>query len=206
MKYLIKLFLLLILIFFGCERGGDITSPENESNSVQILPDIPDSVEVIPWPYPPNSDSIFIMVNLLPPEIPNLEESQIIDGEAGGRIDLNYEYQDSLNNTISIYASLEFPKDAFVGTKEITMTLNNDNGTVSFYPHMVFDNPVDYTIEYRGIDLSSIDPHSVDFIFQNYGGPIEKIYYTELRVDVGSGELDLNKAHLYHFSRYGFVN
>ena len=70
---------------------------------------------------------------------------------------------------------------------------------------MVFDKPVKLNIRYTGIDLSNINPDSVDFIFQNYDGSTEQIEYTYLIVEPNEGRLELKRAKLHHFSRYGWI-
>ncbi|MHA2101286.1 MAG: hypothetical protein ACW99A_21705, partial [Candidatus Kariarchaeaceae archaeon] len=91
------------------------------------------------------------------------------------------------------------------GVEEISMIINNEIGTISFYPHMVFNIPAGFNLRYAGLDLSDIDPDSVDFIFQNYDGTTEQINYEEIIVKVDVGVLSVVKGRLNHFSRYGWV-
>ena len=118
----------------------------------------------------------------------------------------NYEYQTKEGNTITIWAKLYIPNGAFDGVEEISMIVNNEFGTISFYPHIVFSDSADFDVTYTGIDLSGINPNSVDFIFQNYDGSPEQINYDEITAMISEGKLELIKAKIPHFSRYGFVN
>lgn len=195
MKKSLTLVALVSLFFFGCDQDSDLTSPEYD------LP-TQDNIDL----YPPGADSIFISINLPPSEIPNLVVSEVIDGNDGGEIEFDYEYQTSEDNTISISAELEIPKGAFDGVKEISMIFNNETATISFYPHIVFNDPVEFEIEYTGIDLSGLNPNSVDIIFQNYDGTIEYVEYDEIIMNVSTGTIEVDDAELTHFSRYGFVN
>ena len=205
MKKLFTLSLLSILLIFGCDQGSTLTSPENVSNSVEILPDIPDSVEVIPWPpYPPGSDSIFIVLDLPNALPPWLIASGFIDGQVGGLIEIYHEFYHN-KDTIKISATLEIQHSSFIGVEEISMVLHNDIGIISFYPHLAFDRPAILHVRYDNIDVSNIDPNTVEFIYQNYDGSIEQIDYKQIHVDDNKNYFFLDDAKLDHFSRYGWA-
>ena len=139
-------------------------------------------------------------------EIPNLKVSKVIDGDRGGEIEFDYEYQTLKGNTITISAELEFDKGAFDGVKEISMIFNNENATISFHPHIVFDKEVEFEVEYSGLDLTGYNPDSIDFLFQNYDGTTENVEYDEIEINVSAGTIEVEEVELEHFSRYGFVN
>ena len=223
MKYLLTLSLFSILLFFGCDQESGIISPVSLDNSPvyeggnKLKYDLIESPEYDTAEYdtlaedrvrsyPPGADSIFIPLNLPPSEIPNLRVSKVIDGQDGGEIVFNYEYQTKAGNTISIWAKLKIEAGAFNGVKEIWMIVNNETGAISFYPHIVFNAPVEFNVTYTGIDLSGINPNAVDYLFQNYDGSTEQIDYQQIIVNIAEGKLELIKADLLHFSRYGFVN
>ena len=208
MKTILRLSLISMLIFFGCDQQSDLISSfesiESGSSS-DILPDIPVEIELKRLKYVDGADNAFIPLNLPASEIPNLGKSKVIDGKHGGIIKINYEFHSDDNNEISIRAQLDIPKDAFDGEQLISMMLHNDIGAVSFYPHTVFDKPVKFSMKYKGIDLSTVNPDSVDFIFQDYDGSTEQINYKNLIVKPDKGELELKNAELHHFSRYGWI-
>ena len=211
---LIAFGLIVLLLFNGCDQESGITTPLSITSKQTFVPASAEDVIIVEhysYPkeddenYPPGADSIFIMSKLLPPGIPDLMQSEIIDGVNGGRIEI-----DSLiiieNYTIDIRARVDIPSGAFDGITEISMLLNNKIGTISFYPHLNFTQPVELDLKYTGINVSSIDPDSTDFIFQNYNGSTEQVNYDRIKVNTGRKELHLEKAELNHFSRYGFVN
>jgi hypothetical protein len=231
MKYLLTLSLFSILFFLGCDQETDITSPLSESLDLQqkvtsVLPVTDDTNTLSDDPngrdpylqredYPPGADDIFIPINLPPSVIPNLEASEVIDGQSGGFIEIYFEYHgggddddddDDGGSKIILYARLDILPKAFEGSEEISMILNNEIGTISFYPHMVFKRPVHLDVMYSGIDLSGINPNSVDFIFQNYDGTTEQVEFDSIEMDESTGTIELDDAELTHFSRYGFVN
>lgn len=218
MKTIITISLLSILIFFGCDQQSDITSSLSDSPDQQLIkissPGSSDDVNdrdlrlhrdesVL---YDPGTDEVFIPLGLPESELPHLIKSKVIEGDDGGRIKINYSFETSPGDTISICAKLVFPEDAFNDDeREFTMVLHNDFGRVSFYPHMDFNKPVKFSVTYTGIDLSGVDSNLVDFTFQNYDGSTEQIEYREIRVNVEEGVLELERAKLHHFSRYGWI-
>ncbi len=203
MKHLLILSLLLGFFFsFGCDQGSDLTSFEYDSTAQ-------DKVDT----YPPGAESVFIPMNLPPSEIPNLTVSKVIDGQSGGYIETYFEYDDGPgpgdgprhNNDIILYARLDISPNAFNGSETIWMIIDNEIGSISFYPHIVFNTPVNLDLIYRGIDLEGIIPNSVDFIFQNFDGSTEQLTYASIVVDPDEGYLALDDAKLHHFSRYGWT-
>jgi len=229
MRIIYTLSLVSLLFFFGCDRDSGIISPVSLDNSPVYDGSKSQIIDVIESPkfnpteydetsqdiadlypsgvYPSGSDSIFIStLNLPPSEMPNLVVSKVIDGNQGGNIAFDYEYQTTAGDIISIWANLFIVDESFVGIEEISMIIDNEIGTISFYPHIVFEIPAIFDAKYTGIDLSGINPNSGDFIFQNYDGSTEQINYQEIIVKPVEGQLEVKKAKLNHFSRYGFVN
>ena len=214
MKYLFTLSLVSLLFFFGCDPGSDPTSPISDSPNQQlketsVFHSSDNGITRNPYlhreDYPPGSESIFIPLNLPPSVIPNLEVSKMIDGQFGGFLEIDFDYDEPGAENIIIYARLDIAPRSFEGSKQITMKLNNEKGIISFYPHMDFNQPANLDVMYDGINLDHIN--SVDFIFQKMDGTIESVTYESIDIDNAAvGYLYLNDAMLYHFSRYGFVN
>ena len=211
---LITFGLIAILHLIGCDQESGITTPLSDTSYKTLVPALPEDVindERARYPneevdiYSPGADSIFIMSNILPPGIPDMMLSKFIDGINGGNLEIenNFIIEDY---TINIRARLIIPSGAFIGTIEISMEIDNTIGTISFYPHMIFNEPVELDLQYTGIDVSGIDPRSMDFIFQYYNGSREQTSYKKIKVNRVAKEIHLEKAQLNHFSRYGFVN
>ena len=137
--------------------------------------------------------------------IPELEKSKVIDGTSGGLLEIYFEYSDE-NISVKIDASLTIPPGAFSGSERIWMVLNNETGTIWFYPHLVFSIPVQLDIIYQGVNLFGSNPDKIDFIFQNNDGTIEQVNYTEIVVyeEQEGYYLKLTEGMLKHFSRYGW--
>jgi hypothetical protein len=153
--------------------------------------------------YPPGADSIFIPIGLPIQVIPELANSKVINGTSGGILKIYFVHRDE-KISVTIDAVLTIPPGAFSGSKRIWMVLNNEFGTIWFYPHLVFDVPVQFDIQYRGINLLGINSGTIDFIFQSDDGTIEQVNYNSLDVLQDTGYLTLKGGMLNHFSRYGW--
>jgi hypothetical protein len=70
---------------------------------------------------------------------------------------------------------------------------------------MEFNQDVIYNAKFTGLNLTGIDPSSIDFVYQDESGAIEKIEYDALNIDVENGVLEIVNARIPHFSRYGFT-
>ena len=214
MKLLITFGLFAVLLLVGCDQESGITTPLGNTSKQTLVPALPEDIiihEQYSYPkeddgiYPPGADSIFFLSKLFPQGLSDMIKSEVIDGFNGGTIEIDNKFIIG-DATISIGAKLDIPFGAFTGIKEISMVLNNKIGTISFYPHIVFNEPAEFDLKYTGIDVSDINPDSIDFIFQNYNGSTEQINYRKIKVNSLRKEIHLEKAELNHFSRYGFVN
>ena len=215
MKIFLTISLFTILLFTGCDPESDLTSPVGNPAkliSIQNLPEEIISENQYSYPkededrlYPPGADSIFILVDIPSVMSPQLRISKVIDGRIGGDLIIDFEYYTSPKDTITIIASLIFPPGSFDGLKEISMVMDNKIGTISFYPHMVFNIPALLNLKYNGINLSDINTNSINFVYQNDDGLVEQVIYDAIKVLPEVGYLELMNASLEHFSRYGWT-
>ena len=127
-----------------------------------------------------------------------------IDGNKGGRLEINVQYLGGPHGEVRLKAILELPANCFSGSKNITMVLEDVNGTITYSPSMNFNVPAILDLEYRGIDLTGINPDSIDFVYHNPNGNFDSAEYDEIRVNVEDGRLELKDAKIPHFSRYGY--
>lgn len=146
------------------------------------------------------------------PERPGLNLEEIvaydknIDGNHGGSFSAQHNYQGGPYGNITITSSLNFPDDAFNGIKNISQTMNTETADVDLGPSMQFDRIVKYTLTITGIDLTGINPNSLDFVYIDSNGNMYECQYDYVTIDLSTGMLKVKNARLNHFSRYGFVN
>jgi hypothetical protein len=135
-------------------------------------------------------------------------KTKTIDGDEGGQIRIYERYVANDGHTVKIYAKLKVKEDSFDGEVAITLTIDDEFAAASFSPAMVFNEPVELTLWFEGIDLEELNltTGDYDFVFIDDNGNTEVVGYNALRVDESRGRIVVIKAKLHHFSRYGFVN
>jgi hypothetical protein len=174
------------LIFFGCNQEAEITSPEDTGSYQQY--------ELISLP-PPSSGA----------HIESQTQTKIIDGEEGGSFYAEFGYQSSTGMVYQV-SYLDFEEEAFEGTKTISKTFSTTGAAMIFGPPMQFEENVKYTYKVSGLDLTGVNPNTLDFVYIDASGNIYSVQYNSIAIDKNSGTLAVYGANLPHFSRYGFVN
>ena len=135
-------------------------------------------------------------------------KTKTIDGDEGGQIIIRKSYVAEDGHTVKIYAKLKVKVDSFDGEVSITLTVDDEFAAVSFSPAMVFEEPVELTLWFEGIDLEELNltTGDYDFVFIDDQGNTEVVGYNAIHVDESQDKIRVIKAKLYHFSRYSFVN
>ena len=192
MKKYISIVVLLSLFVIGCSEQTSINTPENK-----VITKEPNWISL---PHMNGESGMSVM------SMPIFQASKEIDGKTGGKIRIDEKYLGGPLGEVKVKAELEFPKDAFVGSKNITMILDTQFGLATFSPHAYFDKDAIYNVEFIGLDLTGLDSKNVGFVYQAEDGSYEYIDYSKIEVDLKSGKLKVRDARLPHFSRYGFVN
>ena len=86
------------------------------------------------------------------------------------------------------------------------MTFNTGGAAMEFGPPMQFQAVVEYTYKITGIDLTGVNPNTLDFVYIDANGNMYSVEYDYVQMDQTTGMLKVVNAVLPHFSRYGFVN
>lgn len=188
MKKLLTISLFSFLLFFGCNEETEVISPINTGLDKQLT--------LIPLPAP--SSGLIIETEYT--------EYKDIHGSNGGEFSADYSYQGGTFGTVTQLSILDFDAGAFQGLKTISQTFNTNGAAVVFGPTMQFQEKVKYTYGIRGLDLTSIDPNTLDFVYIDANGNMYSVDYESITMDVNTGMLKVVDAELPHFSRYGFVN
>ncbi len=188
MKKLLTLSLLSFILFFGCNQETEITSPVNNSPNTQL--------KLIPLPAP--SGGL------------NLETDytayKYINGVQGGSFWASYSYQGGPNGMVYMSSGLSFPANSFSGVKNISQTFSSTGAAMVFGPPMQFNTTVYYSLKIGGLDLTGVNPQTLDFVYIDANGNMYPCEYASIAIDIAAGVLAVYNAELNHFSRYGFVN
>jgi len=188
MKKLLTLSLFSFLLFFGCNQESEITSPVNNSPNPQL--------KLISLPTPSGGLNIETDYTVY----------KQINGGAGGSFWASYRYKGGPNGTVYMNSGLNFPANSFSGVKYISQTFSSTGAAMVFGPPMTFNVPVYYSLKIGGLDLTGVNPETLDFVYIDANGNMYPCEYSAIAIDVASGTLAVYNAKLNHFSRYGFVN
>jgi hypothetical protein len=132
--------------------------------------------------------------------------SKVINGETGGSIELNIKYKAKGSGNVKIKAEIVVPAGAYTGEQNISMIINSTDGTATFYPDAsAFNKPLVFNLDIQGLDLSGIDPESIDFVCLNPDDSYQPVEYKKIKVKVNKGELEVDNALILHFSIYGWT-
>ncbi|HSP88731.1 MAG TPA: hypothetical protein VLN45_11395 [Ignavibacteriaceae bacterium] len=184
MKKMIVMFAAVFALFVGCSENLQVNEPEVKTASGPNWITLPQK----------SGSSVETEYSV----------SGVIDGTQGGQLSITEIYFAGPFGNVKVSAKLKFAKNSFAGTETITMVVDNVNGTVTYSPHMNFSIPALLDLEFQGIDLTGINPDSIDFVYHNPDGYFDTIDYQSLTVKVADGKLTLTDGKIPHFSRYGF--
>jgi hypothetical protein len=189
MKNLLTLSLFsILLLILGCEQTTEVNSPVNEPQE-RVL-----NKQLITLPAPFGLG------------IESQTFTQDINGPNGGEFQRSFSYQNSSGGTIYQFADLDFFPGAFTGTENISMTFNTGGAAMDLGPAMQFQVDVEYTYKITGLDLTGVNPNTLEFVYIDSNGNMYTVDYDYIEMDESTGMLKVKDAELDHFSRYGFVN
>jgi hypothetical protein len=183
------------LLFIACQEGNNLTEPlalKSDANQ-------PATSNSLQWIELPKQ-----IKNRLLKEV---SASTTIMGSEGGQVSINKDFQDGPFGKFCMYATLKIPKHAFDDNQTITFTVSLDDQTTTatFAPHpMTFNIPLEFTLEYRGIDISTIDLSKLSFAYLADDGTIQYAQYDKIDVNPALNSISVSKALIPHFSRFGF--
>jgi hypothetical protein len=183
MKKLIVILAVIIPLFVGCSDSivnpGLVNQTTNQKSWISLPKNSQMSIES------------------------NYSASKVIDGDIGGSVELNVNYVTTRGVNVIISAVIEVPAGAYSGEKNIQMIINSDNGTATFYPSPeTFNKPLLFSIRISGVNLSGVDPKSIDYVYLAPDGSFAPIEYKNLVIN--DGVLIVYKALIPHFSMYGW--
>jgi hypothetical protein len=187
MKKILTLSLFSALLFFGCNQETDVYSPIKQVNHsyqmIKLPPKAGLSVE--------NTFSV----------------TETIDGDEGGTIKIKESYLARNGKTVKIDGKLKVKKLSFTGVVDITMTIDDVFAAVSFTPAMVFSEPAELKLKFEGIELENLHFLSgeYEFVYISDNWDIEPVNYNSMQVEESKGKLQVNKADINHFSRFGWI-
>jgi len=189
MKTVISILLFSFFWLLGCDSSPDLAVNSTENNSTSTT-----TFEKIKLPNPSAlwKDSLITL-------------SQTIDGSVGGRLIIDKYYMSESGDSIIVKVDLIIPAGAFQGTETITITVDQNDAAVHFYPAMVFDDTLRLFQSFEGLNLDSHSTGTIDFVYIRDDGSMELLKKNGTQIILPQGIMRVQNAKLIHFSRYGWV-
>lgn len=185
MKQLTIFLFATLLLFLGCEQVTEVDSPPEPILNKQLV--------TLPTPIGSVVETEYT-------------EQKDINGETGGWFFETFTYEGESGGTVNMNSLLHFHSNSFTGIQTITQTFNTETAAITFGPSMQFNVPVEYTLVITGLDLTNVNPETLDFVYIDANGNMYAVQKDYVIMDESTGMLKVKNAELDHFSRYGFVN
>jgi hypothetical protein len=185
MKQFISFLFVTLLLILGCEQVTDVNSPPEQILNKKLIQ--------LPTPIGPGVENDYT-------------QYKDINGATGGWFSATFYYQGGINGTVNIISTLHFYANSFTGTQTILQTFNTETAAITFGPSLQFNVPADYTLTITGLDLTGVNPNTLDFVYIDANGNMYAVQKDYVIMDLSTGMLKVKNAKLNHFSRYGFVN
>jgi hypothetical protein len=198
MKIILSLTLIMSLLFLACEP---ITDPVSN----------PDSLKKSDWsPNNQSGNAIRIAIIPLPEKSPIYLDSiftisQTINGLLGGTITLDKAYVSKEGRLVTILVSMVVPPLAFLGQRDITVTIEDSIAVMDCGPSMTFQRSLICLQTFTGLDLSDYNTEEIDFMYIHDDGRYTPIPRSSLLINKPLGLVSVISARINHFSKYGWV-
>ena len=175
-----------LVFLFGCSKDTNINAPET--------PAVIKNAQLIKLPAPKGMTTETIY-----------RQYKTISGQYGGSFSANFGYQ-STQGYVSVQSDLVFPQGSFSSWVYFSQEFNTETASIEFGPSMQFNSSVKYTLTVTGVDLTGVNPNTLNFVYVDANGNMHQVAYDSVTMNANTGTLKVTNALLNHFSRYGFVN
>jgi len=182
-KNYIGLVIIFIMVLSGCTEDNFVENPITAELEGKSLINLPRSIQA----------EVGVVFSA----------SSIIHGCKGGSVIIDTNYQSS-TGPMKIFAEIKFKANAFIGSKLVTMMIDNVSGMVSFDPPSVFYRPANLDMKFAGLNLDKMDEDNIRFVYINPNGTFEPVFYKDIIINISGNNLEIKDAEINHFSRYGW--
>ncbi|MCX6168344.1 MAG: hypothetical protein NTX65_03325 [Ignavibacteriales bacterium] len=199
MKKLIASFAISI-IFFACTENNNIVDPldQHSGSSSQTIQQLPKNVT---WLSMPSTKGDIFIGN------EQAEGQQKIDLKKGGTVTASWHKRGGKEINAELIVPVGAKKD--LNSLDFYMLVDNDNLSIKFEPHPTFfDIPLTLNLEFKGIDLTGIDPKEICFAYLDDPATGFVITNDQITIDVKDvkkATISISNIQIPHFSEYGFV-
>lgn len=198
MKLLISAIITFALFFSACENVNEPVTNSSElskqfdSKNNQTAQDFRFSIIPLPEKSPIYLDSVFTI-------------TKVINGLLGGTITLDRVYISKEGRLVTLLVDMVIPPLAFIGQREITITIEDSIAVMNCGPSMNFRRPLIVLQTFSGLDLLNYNTKDIDFGYIGDDGQFYAIPRTAKIINKPLGLVSIVGAKISHFSKYGWV-
>jgi hypothetical protein len=198
MKLIISGLVLFTFVFTACEHVNEPVTLQTELNKEFDSPNDKSAQElkISIIPLPEKSliylDSVFTVTKL-------------INGLLGGTITLDKTYISKEGKLVTVLVNMIIPPLAFIGQREITVTIEDSIAVMNCGPGMNFRRPLSLVQTFTGLDLKDYETQEIDYGYINDDGHFYSIPRTAIIINKPLGLVSVIGAKINHFSKYGWV-
>lgn len=114
-------------------------------------------------------------------------------------------YKGGIHGEVKVIAKIKFYKGTVKENTNVTMTVNVDDGTLTFLPSMDFNQDVELYLKFEGLDLTNVNEKDIEFLYLAKDGTTGSVNFKEIIFDEQNGILEFKETKIPHFSRYGWT-
>ena len=199
MRLLLSGLIIISLLFTACDQiteptqvTGQLVDNQSAFTSGKTTDEINFSIIPLPEKSPVYLDSIFTVTKL-------------INGLLGGKITLDKVYISKEGKLVTILVDLVIPPLAFLGQKDITLTIEDSVAVMNCGPSMNFRRPLVLIQTFTGLDLMNYNTNKIDFVYIHNDGTFSPVPRVGIIVNKQLGLVSVIGAKINHFSKYGWV-
>lgn len=131
--------------------------------------------------------------------------SKFVNADKDTELIMDHTYNGGIHGKVKIIVKLMLYEGTLNQDSFISMTVNRENGTITFEPSQEFNKDAELYVKFEGIDLTHVEEEDISFDFLGKNGSLLKIHFKEIIIDQASGTLELKEGKVPHFSRYGWT-
>ena len=191
MKQILLTLLVAGFIFIGCSENNSIVGPDHSASFSKANPN---------WITFTSKAQAFQK---------SQSQTNDVNWTDGGGIDITETSEGASEPWVDAHiywGAQSWDNTVYGDTINFFLNVDNETCTNTFGPHMLFTSDANYSVTYREVDLTGVNPDMVEFVFQGEDGTVEYPEYDAISVDVAAGVMSVLNAKLPHFSRFGFIN
>lgn len=182
-------FLASLIFFTACQNESPITGPQNNEfqKSVTAEPQ---------WIGLPQAADKSLAKKFI--------TSEFITVADGGYLLIDESYISAEGKTVKAYSKIEFAPGVVQQDVLISMDIDDQTGVAEFLPHQMFNDFAILNQTFEGLNLTGIDPSTIQLYYMATDGTYEVMTYDQLIIDVEAGTVQVINGRIPHFSIYGF--